>query len=183
MTIWTIGHSTRSFSDFLAALQNEKIEILADVRALPGSRRYPQYNQKELATRLEENQIGYRHFPALGGRRKPATNSTNTAWRNPSFRAYADHIESEDFKKGIEALIDQAKRCRTAIMCSEAVWWRCHRSLISDYLKIRGWTVLHIFEARNVKEHPYTSAAGFDEDGRLTYRASAPRFREKSPNG
>src|SRR5690625_2334516 len=108
MTIWTIGHSTRSFSDFLAALRNEGIEILADVRALPGSRRFPQYNQKELATRLEKHQIGYRHFPALGGRRKPAANSTNTVWRNPSFRAYADHRGSEGFEKGIEDLLDQA---------------------------------------------------------------------------
>lgn len=181
MTIWTIGHSTRTFSDFVAALQAREIKMLADVRGIPRSRRYPQYNQEQLAACLKKNQIDYRHFPQLGGRRKAKANSTNTAWRHPSFRAYADHMESEEFAKGMAALIDQAKRCRTAIMCAEAVWWRCHRSLISDYLKIRGWTVLHIFDAKTVKEHPFTSAARLNNRGGLSYQLSDLPARAELP--
>src|SRR5690606_19360583 len=117
------------------------------------------FDQTFLASALPKLGIQYRHFPALGGRRKSKPDSRNGVWRHPAFRAYADHMESADFTEGLAALTNLARRQRTAMMCSEAVWWRCHRALIADRLKSRGWTVLHIFNASTTKEHPYTSAA------------------------
>ena len=170
LTIWTIGHSTRTLREFLDALQSQGIEALADVRKLPGSRRYPHFDQEPLAVSLRTEAIEYHHFPELGGRRKPRPDSRNTAWRHPSFRAYADHMESAEFAGAVSRLCALAKERRTAIMCAEAVWWRCHRSLIADYLKARGWCVLHILDAQKVQEHPFTSAARV-VDGELSYEA------------
>jgi len=167
--IWTIGHSTRGIDDFILLLKESKIGAIADVRMFPGSRRYPHFGREALAKSLEDAGIRYEHFPELGGRRKASPDSKNTAWRNESFRGYADYMETEDFRKGIERLGETAKQDGpVAIMCAEAVWWRCHRSLISDYLKARGVEVLHILDHDKVEPHPFTSAAKI-VNGELSY--------------
>ena len=167
-TIWTIGHSTRAVDDFIQLLNSKEIEDLVDVRSYPGSRRYPQFNKAEIIRTLSSGGIRYHHFPKLGGRRKPTPGSRNTAWRDPSFRAYADYMESKEFEQGIEELLQLAGLSRTAIMCAEAVWWRCHRGLIADYLKVRGSVIVHIVDAGRSELHPYTTAARIIE-GRLSY--------------
>ena len=170
MRIWTIGHSTRTIDEFISLLEENGVKLLADVRTWPGSKRYPQFNKEALAESLDANGIRYEHFPELGGKRKSKQDSRNTAWRNASFRGYADYMETEQFQKGIERLLDVAAESGpTAIMCAEAVWWRCHRSLISDYLKARGVEVQHILGANKVEPHPYTSAARI-LDGELSYQ-------------
>lgn len=166
--IWTIGHSTRSIEELVAMLKSCDIQLLADVRSYPGSRKYPQFNKLALEISVPVSGIEYIHIPELGGRRKTTPNSKNIAWRHPAFRNYADYMETAPFKKGIAELIKLALDKRTAYMCSEAVWWRCHRSMISDYLKVRGWMVMHIMGEGKVKEHPYTGAAVI-EDGILHY--------------
>jgi uncharacterized protein (DUF488 family) len=167
--IWTIGHSTRTIEEFIAALQANGIKLVSDVRLLPGSRRYPQFNKEALAKSLADHAIGYEHFPELGGRRKPRRDSRNTAWRNDAFRGYADHMETAEFANGIARLQQMADRDgATAIMCAEAVWWRCHRSLIADYLKAQGVDVIHILDANKIDPHPFTSAANI-VDGKLDY--------------
>ena len=169
--IWTIGHSTRKIDIFLSLLQENGIKIVADVRMFPGSKRYPQFGRKALAKSLSEHGIRYEHFPELGGRRKAKPDSKNTAWRNESFRGYADYMETEDFRDGIARLVDLAEKSgATAIMCAEAVWWRCHRSLISDYLKARGVEVIHILDEKKTEPHPFTSAATI-VNGELSYAA------------
>ena len=170
MTIWTIGHSTRSIDDFIAALSTHGIKLLADVRLLPGSKRYPHFNSDVLAHSLGEHAIRYEHFRELGGRRKPRPDSQNTAWRNDAFRGYADYMETAEFEAGIARLLELAREKRIAIMCAEAVWWRCHRGLVSDYLKARGIEVVHIVDAKKAEPHPWTSAAQI-VDGRLSYAA------------
>ena len=171
MRIWTIGHSTRTIDDFIWLLKENQIKLLADVRAWPGSKRYPQFNKDALAESLSAHGIRYEHFSELGGKRKAKPDSRNTTWRNASFRGYADYMEREEFHKGIERVLDVAAKVGpTAIMCSEAVWWRCHRSLIADYLKARGVEVLHILAANKVEPHPFTSAARI-VNGELTYEA------------
>ena len=170
MRIWTIGHSTRTIDEFISLLKENEIKLLADVRAWPSSKRYPQFNKDALAESFNAYGIRYEHFPELGGKRQSKPDSHNTAWRNASFRGYADYMETEQFQKGIERLLDFAAAAgATAIMCAEAVWWRCHRSLVADYLKARGVEVLHIFGANKVEPHPYTSAARI-VDGKLSYR-------------
>ncbi|SRR6266480_2648852 len=171
MRIWTIGHSTRTIGEFISLLEKHGIKLLADVRLLPGSKRYPQFNKETLAHSLGKVAIRYEHFPELGGRRKPREDSPNTAWRNASFRGYADYMETEQFQNGVKHLLDRAADAGpTAIMCAEAVWWRCHRSLISDYLKARGIKVIHILDTNKTEPHPYTSAARI-VNGKLTYAA------------
>lgn len=167
-TIWTIGHSTRTLAEFVAALRAQEIGAVADVRKLPGSRRYPHFDQEALRAELAGVGVEYHHFAELGGRRKPSPDSANTAWRHPAFRAYADYMETPAFAEGMGRLMVLARERRTAVMCAEAVWWRCHRSLIADYLKVRGWQVLHILAAGKVQEHPFTSAARI-VDGELAY--------------
>jgi len=170
MRIWTIGHSTRGIDEFISLLKENEIKLLVDVRAFPGSKRYPQFNKEALAESLSAHAIYYEHFPELGGKRKSTPDSHNTAWRNASFRGYADYMETQQFQKGIERLLDVATESGpTAIMCAEAVWWRCHRSLIADYLKARAVEVLHILGANKVEPHPYTSAARI-VNGELSYR-------------
>jgi uncharacterized protein (DUF488 family) len=167
--IWTIGHSTRAIDIFISLLEEKGIKLVADVRSLPGSKRYPQFNKETLVKSLSEAGIRYQHLPELGGRRKAKQDSHNTAWRNASFRGYADHMETEEFRKGIDRLLDLANKIGpTAIMCAEAVWWRCHRALISDYLKAQGTEVMHILDANKIEPHPYTSAARI-VDGMLSY--------------
>jgi uncharacterized protein (DUF488 family) len=167
-TIWTVGHSTRSPEEFNQILKSHKIAILVDVRSFPGSRRYPHFNKGQLEQSLATIKIDYVHAPALGGRRKPNAQSKNIAWKNASFRAYADHLESAEFKQGITELLKLARDERTAVMCAEALWWRCHRSLIADYLKAKGWEVVHIGDEVHTELHPYTSAARIVK-GRLSY--------------
>ncbi|HEY4272363.1 MAG TPA: DUF488 domain-containing protein [Candidatus Udaeobacter sp.] len=190
MRIWTIGHSTRTIDEFISLLKENEIKLLADVRTWPVSKRYPQFNKEALAESLNAHAIRYEHFPELGGRRKPNPDSRNMAWRNASFRGYADYMETETFRKGVERLLDLARGTqgatawaavesqgddweivtplRVAIMCAEAVWWRCHRSLIADYLKSRGMEVMHILGANKVEPHPYTSPARI-VNGKLRY--------------
>jgi uncharacterized protein (DUF488 family) len=168
--MWTIGHSTRTIDEFIFLLKENEINLLADVRAFPGSKRYPQFNKDALAESLTANGIRYEHFPELGGKRNSKPDSRNTAWRNASFRGYADYMETQEFQNGIERLLDVATESGpTAIMCAEAVWWRCHRSLIADYLKARGVEMLNILGAKKVEPHPYTSAARI-LNGELNYR-------------
>lgn len=169
-TIWTIGHSTRTLEEFLDLLNTQHIELLADVRSHPGSRKFPHFNQDALAQSLEDAGLAYLHFPELGGRRRARPDSPNSAWRNASFRGYADYMQTPPFRDGINSLLENASAKRTAIMCSEAVWWRCHRSMISDDLKAQGVRVVHILSPTKVQEHPYTSAASIVE-GRLSYAA------------
>lgn len=167
-TIWTIGHSTRSLEELVAMLRSFEIKVLVDVRHFPGSRKYPHFNKESLEVTLPEHNIQYVHLKSLGGRRKVHPNSRNTAWKNDAFRGYADYMETDAFEKGITELVNIASRQRTAYMCSEAVWWRCHRSMISDYLKVRGWKVMHIMDVGKAQEHPYTSPARV-VNGKLTY--------------
>jgi uncharacterized protein (DUF488 family) len=174
--IWTIGHSTRTIEEFIEALQGHGIKLVADVRLLPGSKRYPQFNKEELAKSLIDCGINYEHFPELGGRRRPKMNSRNTAWRNEAFRGYADHMETAEFVTGITRLRGIAEgNCATAIMCAEALWWKCHRSLIADYLKTQGTEVIHIIDANKSEWHPFTSAARI-VNGKLSYTNGLPEL-------
>ena len=167
-TLWTIGHSTHSIEAFVSLLRSHGIEAVADVRRHAGSRKYPQFGQENLSASLDASGVGYEWFPELGGRRRPRSDSRNDVWRNASFRGYADHMESEAFRAEVARLAEMAQRQRTAVMCAEAVWWRCHRALIADYLKVRGIQVLHILGLHKAQEHPYTSAARI-RNGVLSY--------------
>ena len=169
-TFWTIGHSTHPIEVFVESLSAYDCTMLVDVRRFPASRRYPHFNQHPLAAALETANISYHSAPELGGRRKPRPDSSNTAWRNESFRGYADYMETESFASGIDLLLHYADTERVAIMCSEAVWWRCHRALIADHLKAQGHNIIHILDRSHSQPHPYTSAARV-VDGRLTYHA------------
>src|SRR5947207_9622141 len=176
MRVWTIGHSTRTIDKFISLLQGHGIKLLVDVRTLPGSKRYPQFNKEALADSLGQTGIRYEHFPELGGRRKPSVESRNNAWRNESFRGYADYMETKEFGNGVKRLLDLANESgRTVIMCAEAVWWRCHRSLISDYLKVRGIEVIHILDANKTEPHPFTAAARI-VGGTLSYASDRSRL-------
>ena len=169
--IWTIGHSTREIGVFLSLLGANNIKLIADVRLLPGSKRYPHFNREALADALGGRAIRYEHFPELGGRRKPRPDSPNHAWRNEAFRGYADYMETDEFRHGVERLLDlSGKVGPAALLCAEAVWWRCHRGLISDYLKVRGLEVWHILDTGKTQLHPYTPPARIVH-GQLSYGA------------
>lgn len=170
-TIWTIGHSNRSFDEFLALLRAYKITLLVDVRRYPGSRKFPHFNKDFLEEALPKNKIEYRHLEALGGRRKVVPDSKNDAWRLDSFRGYADYMETDSFKTALKELKSFARETRTVYMCSEAVWWSCHRALISDILKVQGWEVYHILGLHSEVEHPYSSPAHI-VNGQLSYKKS-----------
>lgn len=168
--IYSIGHSTRSFEEFAALLDEYHIELLADIRRFPGSRKYPQFNQDTLKTALAPRHIAYVHFQQLGGRRRTARgDSPNGGLRNQSFRAYGDYMQTEEFKQAIEQLLACAGERPTALMCAEAVYWRCHRRLVSDYLYATGdITVEHILRKGQLREHRLTDAAQI-ENKRLSY--------------
>ena len=168
-SLWTIGHSTHAIEDFIEILRSLDIETIVDVRSFPGSRRHPQFNKENLRAALAEATVEYLHFPELGGRRRAKPDSLNMAWRNEMFRGYADYMETNDFREGIARLRELAGALRTAIMCAEAVWWRCHRSLISDYLKAKGIDVTHIMGIGKAEPHPFTAAARI-VNGELSYR-------------
>ncbi len=168
-TIWTIGHSTRTLEELVEMLHSFQIEMVVDIRSYPGSRRYPQFNKEALEISLPENNIQYFHLKNLGGRRKVHPDSKNTAWRHEAFRGYADYMETDAFKEAIKRLELIAEETTTAYMCSEAVWWRCHRSMVSDYLKAHGWKVMHIMNVGKEEEHPYTAPARII-NGELSYK-------------
>ena len=151
--IWTVGHSTRPIEALIALLAEHRIEAVADVRRFPASRKYPQYNAAPFAAALEKAGIDYAPFPQLGGRRTPRKDSHNTAWRSASFRGYADYMETPAFAVAVQELISLSGKSRTAILCAEAVWWRCHRALISDALQARGFEVCHIVHAGACEDH------------------------------
>ena len=171
MPVWTIGHSTRSADDFLTILAAYDIELLIDVRRFPGSRRLPQFGAEALEQSLQSRDISYRWLSQLGGRRKAAPSSQNLAWRLPAFRAYADHTATEEFADGLFELLVLAEGLRTAIMCSEVLWWRCHRRIIADVLTSIGIDVVHIQSETIATPHvlapPATLVAG-----RLSYRSA-----------
>ena len=175
--LWTVGHSTRSFPDFLALLHAGEIRVLVDVRRYPVSRRHPQFNMEALSTTLPDHGIEYRPMGDLGGRRKALPDSVNRGWRNESFRGYADYMQTDAFRQVLEDLLSLAAAARTAIMCAEAVPWRCHRSLISDAVVSRGWKVHHILSRDQVD--PHTLCAFAKTDGSLlTYPAPDGTIRE-----
>jgi uncharacterized protein (DUF488 family) len=171
--IWTIGHSTRSIEEFIGLLQANQIQALVDVRRFPGSRRHPQFGQVQLSAALAQVGIEYLHLPELGGRRTAQPNSPNTAWRNAAFRGYADYMSTEAFPAAIDRLLRLAEIKRTVIVCAEALWWQCHRSLIADYLKAAGHNVWHIMSANKVQLHSFSGAARL-VNGRLSYREADP---------
>ena len=167
-TIYTIGHSTHSLGEFLEILKSFQIQTIADIRSLPGSRRFPQFNKEELEISLPKNGIEYLHLTDLGGRRRVKKDSKNNRWNNDPFKGYADYMETEQFKSAILSLEAIASKKRVAYMCSEAVWWRCHRSMVSDYLKLKGWDVVHIMGVGKSQPHRYTAPARI-VDGQLIY--------------
>ena len=171
--ICTIGHSTRPIEEFVAMLRTHRIRMLVDVRTAPGSRHNPQYGAAALTASLAEAGIGYTHIKALGGLRKPRPDSPNMAWRNKSFRGYADHMGSPEFAGGLAALLALARAEPTVIMCAEAVPWRCHRSLIGDALVARGVEVLDIFSATQARPHRLSPIAVVDA-GEVHYPAAPP---------
>lgn len=163
-TIYTIGHSTHSIKEFIEILFSFDIKMIADIRRFPGSRKFPQFDQDNLKQSLQEVGIQYLHLVDLGGRRKADKNSKNIRWNNESFRGYADYMETKQFQNAVEELQDVAQNLTTAYMCSEVLWWRCHRSMVSDYLKAKGWTVVHIISKDKAQEHKFTQPARIVEN-------------------
>ena len=168
--VLTMGHSTRSLEAFLALLHAHGVKRLIDVRTVPSSRYNPQFNRETLPRPLRQAGIGYTHMSELGGLRHARRDSPNTGWRNASFRGYADYMQTAAFETGIEKLIETATRERTAIMCAEAVPWRCHRSLIADALTTQGWQVLHIQSRKTASPHELTPFLKV-QSGKLMYPA------------
>lgn len=167
--IWTIGHSNRPLEELVALLTGQAISLLADVRQFPGSRRQPRFGSESLAQALREAGIGYKHFGDLGGRRRLAReDSPNTAWRSPSFNAYADYMQTAQFQSALAELMALAATAPTAILCAEAVPWRCHRQLIADALVARGWEVRHILGPGQLRPHRFTEFARVSEE-QVTY--------------
>lgn len=167
-TLWTLGHSTRPIDEFIGLLRAHHIVLLTDVRTVPRSRYNPQFNTDTLAQSLRDAGLQYRHLPELGGLRKPMKDSVNDGWRNASFRGYADYMQTEEFRTALDELMGHGSHMRTAIMCAEAVPWRCHRSLIADALVSRGWDIRHIMSPEKATLHALTPFAHF-ENGTLTY--------------
>lgn len=167
-SVFTIGHSTRTIEEFIEILKAYQIEEVVDIRTVPRSRRVPQFNHDTLPERLEKEGIGYIHMKGLGGLRHPAVDSPNTGWRNASFRGFADYMQTEEFEKNIEELLKTSKGKRVALMCAEALPWRCHRSLVADALSVRKIDVTHIFSRTSHKPHkltPFAKVSG----RRITY--------------
>ncbi len=168
-TIWTIGHGNRSIEEFLGLLVEAKISYLVDVRAFPGSRRHPHFGREPLKVSLAKKEIGYLwEGKALGGRRRASADSHHSALRNDSFRAYADHMESEEFAQGIGLLIARSQNQNVSVMCAERLPWQCHRYLISDYLVASGHRVVHIVNTGRMQEHTLNSIARVREE-KLVY--------------
>ncbi|HKC90358.1 MAG TPA: DUF488 domain-containing protein [Candidatus Limnocylindria bacterium] len=170
MDIWSIGHGARPLEDFVTTLQDADIEGVADVRLMPGSRRHPHFGGGSLETALGRIGIAYVHLPELGGRREPRADSPHRALRVAAFRGYADHMSTEEFARGYERLTSLARGSRTAFMCAETLWWRCHRRLIADRLTVDGWTVTHLLGGGKSDPHTLWDAAR-TLDGQLVYDA------------
>jgi uncharacterized protein (DUF488 family) len=168
-TYYTVGHSTRALAEFLALLQGAGVERLVDVRAIPRSRTNPQFNIDTLPPALAEHGIDYEHLAELGGRRRGPPHSPNDFWENDSFRSYADYAGTEAFRAGLERLKKLGRERPAAVMCAEAVWWRCHRRIIADYLISEGETVLHILAPGKIEPAKLTPAARRTPDGTLIY--------------
>ena len=167
-TVWTLGHSTRPIDEFIGLLRAHQISLLVDVRTVPRSRYNPQFNTDTLAQSLRDAGLHYRHLPKLGGLRKPKNDSLNDGWHNARFRGYADYMQTDEFWHALEELMMHSRQALTAIMCAEAVPWRCHRSLIADALVTRGWDIRHIMSPEKATQHVLTSFVHF-EKGMLTY--------------
>lgn len=168
--IFTIGHSTHEEADFLRLLRAHAISAVADVRRWPSSRRHPHFNAEHLQRALGEERIAYlRLGEELGGRRSTTPDSPNLGWRVKGFRGYADHMATPEFRSGLERLEELASERRTAVMCAEGQWWRCHRQLIADALLARGWRVLHIGPDGRIEDHRLTPFAEVLGDGRIVY--------------
>ena len=175
MTVFTIGHSTRSAEEFIALLRESDVDRVVDVRRFPFSRRYPHFNGESLAATLASAGIGYRHEPALGGRRgrrRDGAPSPHTLWREEAFANYADYAETPEFRAAFEGVLRLAREHRPAVMCAEAVWWRCHRRIIADYLLSRGERVLHIMPDGRIAPAQRTPGARRRRDGTLAYPAA-----------
>jgi uncharacterized protein (DUF488 family) len=168
LTLWTVGHSTRTIEDTVSLLRTHHIQILVDVRTVPRSRHNPQFNRDTFGPALTQAGFLYRHEPELGGLRKSRPDSVNVGWKNAAFRGYADYMQTDQFWTALDRLMEQARLTPTAIMCAEAVPWRCHRSLIADALLSRNWSVRHILSPNKVAIHVLTTFAKIDQ-GRLTY--------------
>lgn len=170
MAIYTVGHSTHELTRLIDLLGGHGVTCLADVRSAPRSRRTPQFNSEALTKHMPQAGIEYLHLPDLGGWRSPLGGSVeNAGWRNRSFRGYADHMGSPEFAAGLERLTAAASERATAMMCAEAVWWRCHRRVVADALVARGWVVCHIGADGRLSEHELTEFAVVGEDGRVRY--------------
>jgi uncharacterized protein (DUF488 family) len=167
--VFTIGHSTHPIEEFLGLLSQHEISALADVRSYPSSRKWPHFNQDVLQRAVERAGLEYQWFKSLGGHRhsKDAA-SPHPAWQIPAFRSYADYADTDDFRGGLAELLALAERNRVAYMCSEGLWWRCHRRIISDHLIARGWTVMHIMPTGKLVAHSLPDFARID-NGRLIY--------------
>ena len=174
ITVWTIGHSTRTAAEFRAVLDAYGIELVIDVRRFPGSRRLPHFAAGALEQDLTAAGVLYRWLPALGGRRPPIPASRNDAWRHPAFRGYADYLATEEFAGGLLELLVLAHGARTAVMCAELLWWRCHRRLIADVLVSLGLRVLHIRDQELLEQHRLAAPARLDR-GVLTYAPLDPQ--------
>jgi uncharacterized protein (DUF488 family) len=171
--VLTVGHSTRAPGELEQVLGAHGVELIVDVRAHPGSRRMPQFGKEELQSSLGDAGIDYLHVAELGGRRRPREDSPNRGWRKESFRAYADHMASEEFERGIERVIGEARRRRACLMCAEVLWWRCHRRLVADALVARGWPVLHVTGEEPPEPHELTEFAVVEGE-RVTYPPAQP---------
>jgi uncharacterized protein (DUF488 family) len=179
VTIFTIGHSTRTFAELVAALAAARVECIADVRRFPRSRRHPHFNMEALAQALPEAGIAYRHFEALGGRRgnaAAAAASANTLWREAPFRNYADYAETPAFRAALDSVRGLAQERRVAVMCAEAVWWRCHRRIIADYLLAGGAEVVHIMDKGKLGPARLTEGAAPRADGTILYAGDQGRL-------
>jgi uncharacterized protein (DUF488 family) len=172
MTVWTIGHSTRTMEEFAALLRENGVDFVVDIRTVPRSRTNPQYNGDALPDSLARYGIGYRHLGGLRGRRKDGP-SPNTGWRNASFRNYADYAITPAFAAGLAELRGLEAERRPAMMCAEAVWWRCHRRIVADYLLAGGDTVVHILGPGKAEPAQLTPGAEKQSDGTLVYPAAA----------
>jgi uncharacterized protein (DUF488 family) len=173
MKVWTVGHSTHTLDAFVRLLAMHDISLLADIRTVPKSRRHPQFHAEALALTLPDRGVTYVALPRLGGWRRASPDSPNDAWRNLSFRGYADYALGNDFGEGLAQLRELAAAQSTAMMCAEALWWRCHRRLIADRLVLAGDTVCHIGADGRTAVHRLTEFAAVSADGRLTYPARA----------
>jgi len=175
--VYTVGHSSRAWRDFIALLKAHRIEALADIRRVPGSRKFPHFSREPLARALEAEGLSYRWFEALGGRRRgqPMAESPNSGLRNAGFRAYADYMRTPPFRSAVAELLALAEAQKTAVMCAEKLFWRCHRRLLSDYLVAHGVRVEHILERDGLRSHDLSGGIHIHSDGTVSYPAPPPR--------